>query len=411
MFGHDRPRRMLIDVTRLVGRRQKGRLPTGVDRVGLAYVERYAFGRHGAPAHAQPAQALIRFGPVQCVLPARASRQVFRWLVGEVARLPAAALLAGSLRALVDACWRALRPDREQRDTWLVHAVHSGLEDPSWAGRWRAGGARALLVVHDLIPITHPQFCRTGEAERHARRMRHALQWGSVLVANSHATLRTLTAWADAQRIAPPATAVAHLGPAAAPTAPTCSVPPLAGPYFVVIGTLEPRKNHALLLKVWERLVQRHGTSAAPRLVLIGQRGWDIESLARELERSPALQEVVIERPDCGDAELARWLGHARALLLPSFAEGYGLPLIEALAARVPVLASDLAVFRELAGSLPDYLDPIDGLAWLSAIEDYARPGSAARAAQLRGLAGFEAPTWRAHFQAVDRLILQFEST
>ena len=55
----------------------------------------------------------------------------------------------------------------------------------------------------------------------------------------------------------------------------------------------------------------------------------------------------------------------ARAVLLPSFAEGFGMPVAEALAAGVPVIASDIAALREVGGDVPEYLDPIDGLGWL----------------------------------------------
>jgi hypothetical protein len=417
MSRHAAAPRMLIDVTRLVARRLKARLPTGVDRVGLAYIERYALGRHGGLEPGPMARALLSMGPLQLVLPAQASQAVFRWLLGEpgATRTPWLALLAGLPRALAASLVRATGLAPEEKNAWLIHAVHSGLERPGWARHLRAAGARPLVVVHDLMPITHPQYFRAGEAARHERRMRHTLQWAHGLVANSHATLRALDTWAASQRLVLPAAAVAHLGSAggsaAAEVPPTVAgSPPMAQPYFVVLGTLEPRKNHALLLKVWERLVQRRGQAATPRLVLIGQRGWEIESLARELERTPALQGVVVERPCCGDIEMTRWLRDARALLLPSFAEGFGLPLVEALALRVPVLASDLDVFRELAGPLPDYHDPLDGPAWLTAVEAYARPDSPARAAQLERLAGFHAPSWQSHFQAVDRLMLEAEA-
>jgi hypothetical protein len=61
-------------------------------------------------------------------------------------------------------------------------------------------------------------------------------------------------------------------------------------------------------------------------------------------------------------------------------------------------------VFREIAGGVPDYLDPIDGAGWRESILDYARPDSPRRAAQIKRMAGFQAPTWRAHFERVESL-------
>jgi glycosyltransferase involved in cell wall biosynthesis len=92
-------------------------------------------------------------------------------------------------------------------------------------------------------------------------------------------------------------------------------------------------------------------------------------------------------------------------LLFPSFAEGYGLPLAEALALGVPVIASDLPALREVGGVVPDYLDPLDGAAWRNAVADYVRPDSLARRAQLARLAGWTPPSWSAHFAILDEVL------
>src|SRR5581483_8051415 len=128
-------------------------------------------------------------------------------------------------------------------------------------------------------------------------------------------------------------------------------------PYFVCVGTIEPRKNHLLLLNVWRRLAERLG-AAAPRLVLVGQRGWENEQVIDMIERSPAVRGLVEERNDLSDAAMAKLLAGA---LAPSFGEGYGLPLVEALALGVPALASDIPAFREVAGGVAELLDPLDG--------------------------------------------------
>jgi glycosyltransferase involved in cell wall biosynthesis len=181
---------------------------------------------------------------------------------------------------------------------------------------------------------------------------------------------------------------------------------PIEEPYFVMLGTIEPRKNHWLLLNVWRRVVERLGSSA-PRLLIIGQRGWECENVVDMLERCDQLRGIVLEQAACADAELVTALHHARALLLPSFAEGFGIPAVEALSLGVPVIASDLAVFREFAGAVPDYLDPLDARGWMKAIVDYAAEPSARRAAQMERLRGFRAPTWGEHLRAVEAFLEQ----
>jgi glycosyltransferase involved in cell wall biosynthesis len=142
-----------------------------------------------------------------------------------------------------------------------------------------------------------------------------------------------------------------------------------------------------------------------PHLVLIGQRGWEAEAAIDMLDRCPALRGVVIEHNTLSDSAMAVLVRGARALLLPSFAEGFGFPIIEALALGTPVLASDIAALRETGGAVPEYLDPLDGPGWAAAIDDYARPGSPRRAVQLDRLSRWQAPSWAAHFAAVDRLL------
>jgi glycosyltransferase involved in cell wall biosynthesis len=159
-----------------------------------------------------------------------------------------------------------------------------------------------------------------------------------------------------------------------------------------------------MLLQLWRKLVDRHG-GRAPKLVVIGQRGWECENVVDMLERCNALGQVVIELPACSDADLSTYLRHAQALLFPSFAEGYGMPLVEALASGAPVIASDLPVFREIAGDIPEFLDPLDGMGWLARIEDYSHSTSHARSAQLDRMKGFVAPGWSAHFEAVEELL------
>jgi glycosyltransferase involved in cell wall biosynthesis len=179
--------------------------------------------------------------------------------------------------------------------------------------------------------------------------------------------------------------------------------PPVTGSDFIILGTIEGRKNHLLLLDVWERLVAAHG-EAAPRLVIIGRRGWACEAVLARLAAG-GFGSRVVEAGSLGDAEIAERLAGACALLFPSFAEGYGLPLVEALDAGVPVIASDLDVFREIGQGVPDLLPPNDVAAWAAAIMAYAMPHSPFRARQMARLAHFQAPDWPGHFRAVDAFL------
>jgi glycosyltransferase involved in cell wall biosynthesis len=258
---------------------------------------------------------------------------------------------------------------------------------------------RPVFMIHDLIPLTHAEYCRPGVDATHRHRIHTALKHAGGLIANSQATLDSLAAEAQRANLPLPPTVVARLasGVIHRPPAPR----PLPSPYFVMLGTIEPRKNHWFILHVWRRLVEQLG-AAAPKLVIIGRRGWECENVIDMLERCENLKGVVIEEAHCSDDQLHAYLQHAQALLFPSFAEGYGMPLAEALALKVPVLASDLDVFHEIAEDIPDYLDPLDGSGWLARIHAYTRVNSPERNAQLTRIERFREPTWAEHFERVD---------
>lgn len=127
------------------------------------------------------------------------------------------------------------------------------------------------------------------------------------------------------------------------------------------------------------------------------------------LDRCEDLKGFVIERPNCHDAELATWLHHAQALLFPSFIEGFGMPIVEALMLGTPVIASDLPVFHEIAGEIPDYLDPLDGPGWKRVIMDFAQSASARRNAQIERMKGYSPFTWERHFTIIDAMVRSLE--
>jgi glycosyltransferase involved in cell wall biosynthesis len=397
-----------LDLSRLLSRAGRG-TPTGIDRVELAYAEHLiANGASACFTALSPSGGLgllQRRSAEQFVAaigaawrggldPARQNRQVRR-----IARQARIALLAGRKGALT----AQLRAGRAQPVYLLVS--HHHLEKRSVIGRLKErSGALFICLVHDLIPIEFPEYAKPGQAANHLSRIETAAQFADALIVNSAVTRAALQPHLDRAGRAPPVL-VAPFG-VDLPAAPIDCDPPFDRPYFVYVSTIEARKNHLLLLNLWRRLATELGDSA-PLLVLVGQRGWETENVVDMLERCPALRGAVIEHNAMPDAEMVRLLTGARALLLPSFAEGFGFPLIEALELGVPALCSDIPALRETGGTVPDFIDPLDGPGWHSAILDYAAPGSPRREAQLARLGGWDPPRWDHHFAIVDRFIAE----
>lgn len=373
---------LLLDVSRLIWRSWRGKLPTGIDRVCLEYV-----------AHFGPrARAVVQYHGRTYVLSPASSDRLFGLILRGGPGLRKK-LIAFALRALA-------RTKRKppQRGMIYLNVGHTGLHDSALTTWISTYGVRAVHLVHDLIPITHPQFCRAGEAQKHADRMRNALKSATAIIGNSQTTLDDLATFASSTGHPMPPNISAWLGGARIPD----RVVPrtLARPHFIAIGTIEGRKNHLLLLEVWRRLVAALGDQA-PLLVLVGQRGWEAEEATALLDQGGDLDGHVLEFSRCEDDELLQLLAGATALLMPSFCEGFGLPVVEALQVGTPVIASNLSVFRELAGPLPTYLDPLDTKAWEAAIQAFIVNGPESRR-QRSTISDYRAPDWPRHFSAVE---------
>ena len=137
--------------------------------------------------------------------------------------------------------------------------------------------------------------------------------------------------------------------------------------YFLVIGTIEPRKNHLLLINLWRELIRTH--NHPPKLICVGSLGWSNNATLRALSTEGPLSQYITQIDALTREDLCALISGAKALLAPSFSEGFGLPLIEALALNTPIICSDIPVFREITrGPNSRYVSPIDGTAWLKVI-------------------------------------------
>jgi glycosyltransferase involved in cell wall biosynthesis len=375
---------LLLDVTRLIWRRWNARLPSGIDRVCLAYLNHFGF----------RSQAVIQHRFLRRIFDRQRSRRLFELLE----RRP----LSFRRELPIELVRDALRSAGRGMGRIYLNVGHTGLNSEGFR-RWvKATDTRPVYLIHDLIPITHPQFCRAGEADKHRDRMRTMLSTATGVIGNSQATLDELADFARREGLPMPPSIAAWLGsdglrPAASVPAPDC-------PTFVILGTIEARKNHLMILRIWSRLVERLG-ERAPRLLVIGHRGWEADEVFHLLDHDQRLRGHVIELNGCSDKELAQHLQSARALLFPTLMEGFGLPLVEALGLGVPVAASDLPVFREFGGDIPVYLNPRDESGWESLVLDYSCADSTSRSAQLSRMQGYRGPTWQDHFDLVERFL------
>lgn len=409
-------RSVLFDASRLLSRVERT-APTGVDRVCLAYAEWLLSlpDVKVTPVRGRNDQLVVVdeawFRECVTKLRARWTGAFFeRSLTEDEMRLmtalssdvkssqsvigappPETAQAPGRRRRIWKQFFRSQWTRKLPDSTLYFNVGHTGLGDPRILTELRDRNIERIVFLHDLIPITHPEFCRPGDRDKHRERVINTLRTASRIVVNSRYTADELAAFAAREGILSPPIHAVHLG-----LEPTFLTPPTAAtprPYFVHIGTIEARKNLAFLLTIWRRLAERMG-EAAPQLVLVGRYGWENEAVLDHLQRSPALQGLVHQAADLPDSALATLMASARALVAPSSVEGFDLPAVEASALGVPLIASDIPVHRELVPNA-QLIDPLDGLGWLNALEKATRKS-------LR-TGSFKAPTWDAHFAEIAR--------
>jgi len=224
-------------------------------------------------------------------------------------------------------------------------------------------GARLVATVHDLAFRRYPWTVGEDTLDLLARHLPRTLRGAARVVTPSVAVREEM---AGAGLLPAGRIRAIHHGPgqlAGLDPGP----PPDWAPrrYALFVGTLEPRKNLDTLLAAW-RTLRRHRDDTPP-LVLCGRSGWKDDTLRHTLEQG-AREGWIVQPGYVTNRELAALYRGAALLAFPSLYEGFGLPVLEALAAGTPVVASDLPVLREVAGDAALYAPPTQPERWAETV-------------------------------------------
>jgi alpha-1,2-rhamnosyltransferase len=280
-------------------------------------------------------------------------------------------------------------------DTLLL--LDSTWQKEVWKGvaRARRDGAKVGFVLYDLIPIRHPQRCEAPLIEVFTRWFDGALENCDFCLTISEAVRRDLEAERLSRRPGSPlASASFQLGAGLDETEEAGVVRPELRAVFdggravcVAVGTIEPRKNHAVILDAFERL---WGSGGGPGLCVIGRVGWMCREILDRFERHPQLGRKLSVFHDLSDTELEYAYRRGAALVTASVTEGFGLPVVEGLSYGLPVLASDIPSHREVGGEACAYFDPASPEALAELLRGVESPGPAGRARPSGAPAGWD---------------------
>ena len=307
---------------------------------------------------------------------------------------------AGHVRDFKDALTR--RADLARGDTIFTMGAPWALDDHNETIRCAKYyyGAHYLQVFYDLIPISVPEVVAAPLIPHFARAMAAMSIYADHIYAISRYsqddladTLQRLGRHAPTTSVIPMGgtiTDAEHDAPAAADALATLGV---AGPFVLCVGTLEPRKNHALLFQVWRRLVVRHGAEAVPTLVLVGRVGWYMEDFMRQLKVTGYVEKRVVHLQGVTNAELSQLYDQCLFTAFPSFSEGWGLPITESLARGKVCVCSNVTSMPEAGGDYALYIDPYDTSAAHDLVERLIYDGETLSREEAK-LATFHPPAW-----------------
>ncbi len=236
---------------------------------------------------------------------------------------------------------------------------------PIWPAVKKAqnNGAIVGLVVYDIIPLTHPYFFPSAIAKRFNNWFNQAIGHVDFFIGISETVQNEVQTYL--QQNHPYYQAHGRVGSfSLGCTLDNISKNKFSGnrlkklfkgnSIFITVGTIEPRKNHKYLLDAFDLVWQQYPDAG---LYIIGKIGWLSEEIINRIKKHLLFKKNIFMYNSVSDTELDYYYSHSKALICPSFTEGFGLPIVEALHHGLPVLASDISTHRKVGKDFCTYFD------------------------------------------------------
>ena len=241
-------------------------------------------------------------------------------------------------------------------------------------------GARVYSILHDILPVDHPEWFSAGVKDVFIEWLSKISRFANGIISVSYATQLSFENWLEnyneehnTQIGRQLALKHIHNGVDLRKLSnnETSSLDNDISdkPYFLVVGTLEPRKGHITVLNAFEQLLEE--TEFDYNLVIVGKHGWNVDKLADRINSSPLINDSLFWLQGVDDATLNQLYQESEAVIVPSLAEGFGLPLIEAASYNKPVICSDIPVFQELMADSATYFKAGNSVSLYKVLEKY----------------------------------------
>lgn len=276
----------------------------------------------------------------------------------------------------------------------------------------RRRGVFVAVVIYDLIPLTHPEFCTPSVVHAFSAWLAQAVLRADAIIGISHTTAAEVQRdLARFVRMPTPMPRISYFwlgseldGQSSADQAVAPALLAICGtgrPTYLYVSTIEPRKNHAYALDAFEALWK---TGAAANFLMVGRIGWHCEEFVQRVVAHPQYGKQLFMLNDVDDDGLAYCYGTVQGLVFTSHAEGFGLPVIEGLQRGLPVFASDIPVFREIGRSGVHFVDLGDPQSLAAALAGHIDAGARRLEEPVSWL------TWQQSLQQMQARILECEA-
>ncbi len=282
----------------------------------------------------------------------------------------------------------------------------------------KAKGVKIIPFVQDIIGVTHPQFCPSDDVFNFLDFVGAVVEYGDEIIVTSHATKGAVEELCGRLQAPCPPIEIVPLGGDFKRTSKKISGRTInqgistdiskiaeSGPYLLMVGTIDPRKNHTLLLDAYEG-----GLKELPmNLVIAGHKGWNVDDFLERMERHEDFGKGIWHVNGASDEEIDYLYQHCYALAFPSYIEGYGLPIIESMVRGVPVIAADTPINMEVGGEYALYFGQDKPEELVNMVAELVLKPETYQTAKEK-LKNFIPPTWEETAKRIFEILLENET-
>lgn len=370
---------MAFDISRLFFRSLRGLKPTGIDVVTIRYINNYS----------KNASFLIQ-------------RRGFFFFFSEIFSEEIAILLSERPKNIIFkmikfAALSIATNLKKKRFNYIINLGHTGLENEEYFKKSKKYAEKILVLLHDLIPIRNPEFCTAKQSLVHKKRIINSINFSDKIMTISKYVRNDILDFIKENNLKfNDKIRVLYLGSSfEGKSSEHFKQSHKFSNYHLMIGTVEGRKKYDFILKFLLKGMNKN--TPFKKLVIVGQKGWKDEKFLNLLKNNDLDKRLAL-LDNCEDDELIELYKNSRGIIFASDAEGFGLPIIDAVFFKKPILANNLGVFREIAGNYPYYFDN-------KSYESFKKSLQLSETFEYDYREKVSLPMWGEHFKIFEKII------